>query len=148
MFNFIAANPSILNFFAIIIGWMVINHQNNKRETRKETRLAINDIQVMITELTGQAISYHTEKRSQEHEAVIASSASLISKKIQLAVKPLDSDHSELINEFKNAVMVDDNFGGDHSPLLDGNDIILQNIRRTGQQLSLNLEECYSSKYH
>ena len=48
-----------LNLAAIIIGWWVINHQNNERETRKELRQHIDRIINLLEELRNVATKHH-----------------------------------------------------------------------------------------
>lgn len=138
--------PNIINVFAIVIGWIIINIQNNKRETRKETRAAINDLQTLITSLSADAIIYHTKDRDRNLESKIASTSKVLNSKIEFAVKPLGSNHSEKINYFTNALMMD-NFGGKHIKLKEDNFILIK-IAHGCNELSLDLEEQYSSSFH
>lgn len=146
MLEFVSRFPNIINVLAVIIGWWIINYQNNKRETRKEVRSALNEIQKLIAELSAEAIGYHTEKRNRRLEEVISSSAHMLSFKIQFAVKPIGTVHTEKINAYKDALMKD-NFGGTQSPLSEEHAVI-RAIRHQGHELSLELEEAYSSKFH
>jgi hypothetical protein len=43
---------------ATLIGWYVVNLQNNKREARKEERALIDGVKKLVIDLTGQARSY------------------------------------------------------------------------------------------
>ncbi len=148
MLSIIAKYPNLINVFAIIVGWLIINIQNNKRETRKETRSELNNIQTLITELTKESIIYHTEKRCTNLEETIVSKASFLSRKIQLAVIPLGSEHSIRINTYKDALMKNNFATSEHSPILEGSDDLLKTIRNEAQQLILELDNSYSEKYH
>ncbi|WP_456378839.1 hypothetical protein [Thiolapillus sp.] len=44
----------------IIVGWIVINWQNNKRETRKERRILLDRLIMSLSELESNALQFHT----------------------------------------------------------------------------------------
>lgn len=57
---------------ATLIGWYVVNRQNNKREARKEERALIDGVKKLVIDLTGQARNYMcTETRDEGIEAEI-----------------------------------------------------------------------------
>jgi len=50
----------IVPWALVIIGWWIINHQNNARESRKERRAAIDRLNSELDSLEGLAIQFHT----------------------------------------------------------------------------------------
>lgn len=50
----------IITWLVIIIGWFIVNNQQNKREQRKERRAQIDIFNSNISQLEKKAISYHT----------------------------------------------------------------------------------------
>ena len=57
--DFGAYLPALL----VVIGWGLVNHQNNKRETRKEARALIDSVKKQATDVARQAVSYHCETK-------------------------------------------------------------------------------------
>lgn len=47
----------------VVFGWLVVNHQNNKREDRKELRKFIDDLLLKIDELENSCVNFHTNKK-------------------------------------------------------------------------------------
>lgn len=146
MLEFFKNYYPFFNMLVIILGWMVINHQNNRREIRKEIRSALDKIQDLMTDLTTKAIDYHTNKRSKSAEEWIVARASLLSQRTQIIAETLGIDRSEAINQYKNALM-EQNFGAQQHPL-DDTDELLKKIRHQAQQLSLALEKDFAARYH
>ena len=56
----------IVTWLLIIAGWLLVNHQNNIREKRKEIRTILDKIQSFLDEIEIQAIQYHTNQASSD----------------------------------------------------------------------------------
>jgi hypothetical protein len=65
-FNAVA---QVVTWLLVITGWVIINYQHNKRETRKEVRAQINRLRDMLGELEELAKQYHTAAQHSEPEA-------------------------------------------------------------------------------
>lgn len=53
----------------VIVGWIVVNYQNNKREIRKERRKAADEAKSIIREIYQSAVIYYTKaERDQEQK--------------------------------------------------------------------------------
>lgn len=141
-----ASVTRLISIFLIILGWVIITVQNNKRETRKETRAAINDIKAMIENLMAESIDYHTQDRDKRLEAKISAACTELSTMIEYAAKPIGSEHSLKILEFSNVIM-QENFMSKHTAL-SNDDFLIIRIHHAGKQLRLDLEESYSLKFH
>lgn len=147
MYELLRDFPNVLNIVALIIGWLIINYQNNQRETRKEVRASLNDIQSIIAELEVDGVRYHTEKRDKKAEILISSKANLLSKKIQYSLKSLDKNYVELINKYRQILTDESNFGSQHKPLDDDAHLVLT-IHNQAQILSVQLEKDFVYCYH
>ena len=55
---------SIIGWFLIIVGWLYNNHQSNVRESRKELRASLNNIEQEIHEIQLKALEYYITKVS------------------------------------------------------------------------------------
>ncbi len=51
----------------IIIGWLIINHQHNARETRKERRDQLDRLISQLAELEKKAIAFHTASKHDDY---------------------------------------------------------------------------------
>jgi len=60
--------PSLL----VVIGWIIVNHQNNKRETRKECRSLIDDAKAAVIDVAAKAVLYHTEAKKELSVEILA----------------------------------------------------------------------------
>jgi len=52
----------IVTWLLVIAGWLLVNHQNNIREKRKEIRTILDKIQSLLDEIEIQAVNYHTAR--------------------------------------------------------------------------------------
>lgn len=147
MSNIIHDYPNLINVFAIVVGWWIINGQNNRREVRKEVRALLNDIQAMIGELEAESILHHTEKYNVTRRALLTFKARLMSQKVEIATQPLKVDRSKHINDFRNSIM-GKNWDKHEHRLLDMDDDILKGIRQCSSDLSIQLERDFSNFYH
>lgn len=139
--------PIIVNVPIIIIGWWIINRQNNKRETRKEIRALLNDVQSMIGEIEAEAILYHTEEYDLGRRSQLTFKASLMSKKIQIVTRALDVDLIGHINKMRNSIMTKNWDRNEHHALaLDDN--LIKKIHLESSELSIQLENNFASFYH
>jgi len=55
--DFLKALPPML----VVIGWILVNYQNDKRELRKEARALVDAAKKSIVELAAKAVSYHVD---------------------------------------------------------------------------------------
>lgn len=51
----------LLPLIVVVIGWAVVNHQHNRRETRKEGRALIDSAKKIAVEVSRQAVDYYCE---------------------------------------------------------------------------------------
>lgn len=79
-----------------VLGWMVANHQANKRERRKELRSLLDSARRQLVELTAKARQYLAEdRRSDEVEADIKALLGLL--EVDLERVPGYKDDTELV---------------------------------------------------
>lgn len=53
---------SAVTWGLVILGWVIVNRQNNNRETRKEIRAALFDLYKLLDEIEDEAVKYHTSE--------------------------------------------------------------------------------------
>src|SRR5687767_4253854 len=53
---------SAISWVVVFIGWLVVNRQHNKRETRKEVRAGLNDLIKLLDNIEDLSLEYHTSE--------------------------------------------------------------------------------------
>nr|VFK23263.1 MAG: hypothetical protein BECKLFY1418C_GA0070996_11382 [Candidatus Kentron sp. LFY] len=145
-------------WIVIVVGWIVVNQQNNARETRKELRARIDLVQTWTFELVDLATGYHTgesgiaDKYSNRYqERVIKSRLDRVTRTISslrkstLGKSPYNSPHEAY--HFRQAVTLH-NFDTSEYKAQPPDSELLDDIAMTAQSLMDSLEEAYSKRYH
>jgi len=52
----------LITWLLVIIGWYFVDRTNNRRETRKELRAALSELQAFLDQIENDAVSYHTSR--------------------------------------------------------------------------------------
>lgn len=55
---------SLLSLCAVVLGWIVVNHQNNKREDRKEFRALVDRSRDLAMSIASCALEFHSKADS------------------------------------------------------------------------------------
>lgn len=108
MFTWILQNPQAMTWLLIVIGWLLVNRQNNLRESRKETRSMADAAKKLTIELKLNAVTYLTSTKN-ELASEIKSSLELL--EIELERFPDFSNGSRLMdkyNQFVESITCDD----------------------------------------
>ncbi|RLW63947.1 MAG: hypothetical protein B6D73_14255 [gamma proteobacterium symbiont of Stewartia floridana] len=131
----------------IIIGWVFVDHLNNQRETRKEIRARVDQIQTWIMEIADDATSYHTSDRDLSAERKLKSQIARTTKAISSLNLMIDSSLPYLAFQFRNSISLH-NFDTPDHKALSLTDEIIENIAGAAQDLIDALENTYTKKYH
>jgi hypothetical protein len=78
---------NVVSWGLIILGWVIVNRQNNNRETRKEIRAGLLDLYKLLDEIEDDAFIYHTEIGDPVVARKIKRSISQIAPRIKLALR-------------------------------------------------------------
>ena len=138
---------SIVSWVVVMVGWIVINAQNNGRETRKEVRAALDGTIRRLEKLESLGRQYHL---STAHDDSIA-------EEIKLHLKKLwpESVRLNLVDESALAVRVASlrrsitlrNFdSAEHAALLAGDEILAE-IAESVSALEEMLQRGFAEKY-
>ena len=65
----VSAVGQLVTWSLVVVGWLVINRQHNRREARKETRAQLDDLRDALVELERNAEDYHTASAHSETDA-------------------------------------------------------------------------------
>lgn len=147
LFEWLQVLGSAPTWIIILIGWIVVNWQNDSRETRKEIRAKLDFIQKLIAEIEDDAYHYHTDSNNsalaRKIKRKIESAFGLISE-----ISPFFSSTPTFeMAQFRRSVTLR-NFANHDYRQLTENDEILDDIGHAAFDLARALEKQYSQKYH
>lgn len=144
--DLLAKYTSLFTLATVIIGWIVVNWQNNNREERKEVRSSLSDVLEEIIGLEDLAVEYHTaQARSNPKEREITSKITRLSAK----VRHLRFESSAIKNLFiklKQAITLD-NFETNRFVTQGLDSEILELIEMYSGQLQDELESEFSRSF-
>ncbi|WP_145132499.1 MULTISPECIES: hypothetical protein [unclassified Pseudomonas] len=143
-------NPSAYTNYltpaTVIIGWIIVNWQNNKREERKELRSALSEIVESIELLEDAASRYH---QADERNSIMEKEINLKITRLSAKIRYLRFE-SQLLNnafiELKKSITLD-NFETSHFSKQEPNAEIIESIYYSADSLRDRLEEEFSTLY-
>lgn len=139
----------ILTWLLIIAGWVIVNHQNNIREKRKEIRVTLDKIQIFLDEIENQAIQYHTVEASNDLSFQLKRN---LNQKLRDKLKILKTRNLDVktcnshLTKFRQAVTLD-NFDTSNYKTQTLNDDLIKNILLTKDRLSQEFEQSFAKRY-
>lgn len=141
--SWLSALPPIL----VILGWIVVNRQNNQRETRKETRSSLQDFYKALDELENAAISFHTHDQwSPEKAQTIRTTTERTLRRARMIADTLGITLINECKEMRQAITLDNFDKSTHQPQQRDSEIILR-IEDGRDRLFLELEKAFSAKF-
>ncbi|WP_063030615.1 hypothetical protein [Pseudomonas yamanorum] len=130
----------------VIVGWLIVNWQNNRREERKEIRTALAKIFDDIDSLQREAITYHTAKRKNFNlETQIVMMESRLSEHLGY-LRIRNSSYMDQYSLFVDAITLD-NFQSATFIRQAPSSLIIENIRDTSSDLESALELEFSKLF-
>lgn len=137
---------SILTPITVILGWIIVNWQNNKREERKELRSALTEIIDHTVLLEDSASRYHqADERNISLEKEINLKITRLSAKIRYLRFESESIKLAFI-ELKKSITLD-NFETNKFKKMDFDSDIVESIYISGDFLKDKLEDEFSKLY-
>lgn len=139
---------SIVTWILVIVGWLVVNQQNNQRETRKEIRNRVDDMRVEVLMLEELAFKHHTEANDAGRRADIRRRIAALSTRVRtLSEAGLNvAAIWPLVAAVRTSITLD-NFDDDYVQL-SANNQILTTIGSDIAALLKESEVAYSARYH
>lgn len=136
-----------ISWALVIVGWIVINAQHNKRETRKEVRAALNDLYDLLNEIEDEAFTYHTGTGDALLSRRIKRQLAQIFPRLHLALlKTIDVRCASEIGAFRRAVTLHNFDTAGHRALVAG-DQAFEEITITKERLVNRIEQAFLEKY-
>lgn len=136
-----------ISWLLVIVGWLVINSQHNRRETRKEIRAALNDLYEMLNEIEDDAFKYHTGGGDAALSRKIKRRVGQLHSRVNLAfINTIDTRCGSEIAAFRKAVTLQ-NFDTVSHTALPITDPMFENITGTRERLVIALEQAFLNRY-
>ena len=139
----------IVTWLLVIAGWLLVNHQNNIREKRKEIRSILDKIQSLLDEIEFQAVNYHTGQESSDLAFQLKRS---LNQKLRdrldiLKLRNIDVKKCySLLIKFRQAVTLE-NFDTTSYKAQNLNDDLIKNIWLAKDRLSQEFEKSFANRY-
>jgi hypothetical protein len=136
-----------ISWSLIVVGWVIVNRQNNDRETRKEIRAALLDLYKLLDEIEDDAFAYHTGTSDPVLARKIKRSISQIAPRIKLALRNrLECKYSHPLFEFRKSITLT-NFETKMFQPKAPNDQFFTDIMDAKQSLILRLDLAFNAKF-
>ncbi len=137
----------LITSILVIVGWSIINYQNNCREIRRDKRSVIDSLIEQIDQLTREAIQFHTnEQFTPEHASEIKQKISRVCK-ISHRYELTDDQFKSQVKYRKSITW--SNFDSATSfTQQEQQSLIIKNIIDAGEELIDAIEDKYCNEYH
>jgi len=133
-----------------VVGWFVVQHYNDKRETRKEVRAEIRQVTLLVEDVQTKSYFYYSRPESDPAVAAVAQEIRCKLKQIGTRVCAMNRDLPgfsmvSLSVRFRQAVSsrLDDSI----RPALQNADPAFEQISSTGAALITALESAFSRRF-
>jgi transcription initiation factor TFIIIB Brf1 subunit/transcription initiation factor TFIIB len=141
--SWLSALPPIL----VVLGWIVVNYQNNQRETRKETRASLQDFYKALSELESIAISFHTHDQWNDEKAqAIRTTTERTLRRARMIAKSLGITLTDECKAMRQAITLDNFEKSTYQPQQRDSEIILR-IEDGHDCLFIELENAFTAKF-
>lgn len=130
----------------VIVGWLIVNWQNNRREDRKEIRAALTKIYSDINDLQQEAINFHTSKRQDFNleSKIVLTQGRLTDHLGHLRIR--SSSYFTQLSAFIDAITLE-NFQDSKFTRQAISSELVDNIRDTANELEAALENEFSQLF-
>lgn len=136
----------VLSWIVALVGWIVVNQQNNRREERKEIRSALSEIYKIVEDLTDKASKYHqTESPSSTDAAAIKLQLQRLGQKIT-HLHFHDDTVNRSVYELRSAITYENFDSHSHTAVNETSDLV-NDIYFQAEQLIDALEGCFGRSY-
>lgn len=144
--DLLAKYTSLFTLATVVIGWIVVNWQNNRREERKEVRSSLSEVIDEIIKLEDLAVEYHTaESRLKESEKDITKKITRLSSRFR-HLRFQSTALKNLFIKFKQAITLD-NFETNRFVSQGSDSEILELVGMYSEQLQDELESEFSRSF-
>jgi hypothetical protein len=138
---------SWVSWVLIVAGWVVVNHQNNKRETRKEVRASLLEVYKLLDEIEDAAYEYHSTDGDAGKARKIVRAIQQIAPRIIMARRgPIKFKYTKALADFRRAITFS-NFDTSAFERKRPEDPFFDQIAAAKRELITALEQAYAQAY-
>lgn len=145
--DYFQAIAQVGTWVLVVLGWIIVNRQNNKRESRKEVRGQLDQVSELLVELEEMAVEYHT---AQQQNAKLARSIKHAITRLTNVVHYIGladaRDFNRRIVRLRRTITLKNFDSANHQPVVVDGDF-LENISSAAQDLIDLLERRFMTKY-
>lgn len=136
-----------ISWILIVAGWMVVNSQNNRRETRKEVRASLLELYKLLDDIEDAAYEYHTTDGDAGEARKIVRAIQQIAPRIIMARRgPIKFQYTKPLATFRKAITFE-NFDTSKFERKQAEDPFFDAIAAAKRELITALELAYSQAY-
>ncbi|MES9901581.1 MAG: hypothetical protein ABW168_02730 [Sedimenticola sp.] len=136
-----------VTWLIVIVGWFIVNHQNNNRETRKEILAKLDGTINLINEVEGVAIKFHSGDYDKNISRSILTQIDRISRAIASSHMPMPKNMTYKVVCFRKSITLL-NFDESEHVFKALNDPLFDKIAAETQSLVDAIEDAYAYTYH
>lgn len=138
----------VVPWMLVAIGWIIVNTQNNSRESRKEIRAKIDAIKKLLDEIEDLSVQHHTVSQDLLQCMKIKRIFVSVGREIRMVSGAgLDiNDAARALTRFKQAVTIK-NFESNDYKILPLGDEVIADIGAASDSVRSKLELAYSDKF-
>ncbi|MFL1552561.1 hypothetical protein ACI77I_26355 [Pseudomonas sp. D47] len=135
-----------VTWILVVVGWIIVNWQNNRREDRKEVRAALTKMYSDISELEKDGITFHTSKQQDYNLAsqILLAQGKLSERLSHLRIRR--SSYSGELTAFTDSISLE-NFYDSNFVRQSISSPLANNIRDTAKELEAVLEDEFSNLF-
>lgn len=138
---------SWLSPLLVVLGWIIVNIQNNHRETRKEIRASIDRIYKALEEVEKSAIQFHVTEEWDDFKAMtIQTNIGRLTRSTRITGNALGINLDEECKKFRQAVTLN-NFDKSSHQAVPHDSNIINKIVTTSEQIYVALEKKFYANY-
>ena len=139
---------NVVPWVLVIGGWVIVNQQNNSRETRKEIRARVDSFKKMVDEVEDAAVEHHTVAQDSMRCAKIKRALTRLSSELHLISVFLSAtDSSRKLIRLKQAITLKNFESHRYAPVSPGEPLVSE-VGSAADDLRYFIEQCYVAKFN
>lgn len=136
----------VVTWILVIAGWLIVNYQQNERETRKDIRAKLDSLCKKLEQIESNAYFYHTSTRDMQLGLQIRRSIQRLWPEIERLDLISTDTLNRLVVDIRRSITLENFDSRDHTVLGSDHDILAKIASGIGNLESL-LEKNYSKRY-
>jgi hypothetical protein len=133
-----------ISWVLVICGWLLINRQNNSRETRKELRSKVDQLKKLVDEIEDAAVEHHTQNQTPIRCMKLKRALARMNRDLQLISSAglLVDRYSQRVARMRQAVTLRNFDSSKYAPVVPGDPIVAE-IGAASDDIRFAVEHSY-----